>query len=215
MPGRSGVDREPGSRRRVMVESVIGRSFFIGVRFCVESSVGAARSLGASVLGDLGDGLAGLDGRELAGDVGLADDAHEAVASITGRRRTCWSCMTSSASRMSTSAPIVSGLPSARLPAVAVRRVAALGDALHHDVAVGEHALQPVVVAADRQGADVEVAHHARGFGERLVLLHALRVGRHQVACDGHRNRPLVSSRRSVRLDDRQATHDRRVPRGG
>jgi hypothetical protein len=65
-------------------------------------------------------------------------------------------------------------------------RVAALCDALHHDVAVGEHALEPVVVAADRQRADVEVAHHPRRLGQGLPLLHAGGLRSHEVACYRH-----------------------------
>ncbi|BEL06178.1 hypothetical protein Q0Z83_043690 [Actinoplanes sichuanensis] len=45
-------------------------------------------------------------------------------------------------------------------------RVAALAERLHHDVAVGQHAVQPVVVAADRQRSHVEVRHLACGFRE-------------------------------------------------
>ena len=53
----------------------------------------------------------------------------------------------------------------------------------HHDVAVGDHALEPVVLAADGQGADVEVTHLARCVGERLVRAGALGAAGHDVAC--------------------------------
>ena len=66
MRGRSGSGVTSSGR----FESVIMSSFWI-----VDGAAGRD-----SVLGDLGDGLAGLHGRELAGDVGLADDAHEAGA---------------------------------------------------------------------------------------------------------------------------------------
>src|SRR3712207_6904860 len=47
-------------------------------------------------------------------------------------------------------------------------RVLAVGDAVHDDVAVGDHALEPVVVTADGQRADVEVAHLAGRIDEGL-----------------------------------------------
>lgn len=42
-------------------------------------------------------------------------------------------------------------------------RVATLGQHLHHNVAVGQHALEPVVVAADRQRTDPLLGHPLRG----------------------------------------------------
>ena len=88
---------------------------------------------------------------------------------MTGRRRTpCW-VMVRSVSSTGSSAPTVTGFPSASSPTLTVARVAALGEALHDDVAVSDHALEPVVLAADRQRADVEVAHLLRGVDERVV----------------------------------------------
>src|SRR5215218_4220088 len=65
-------------------------------------------------------------------------------------------------------------------------RVTALGEAPDHDVAVGHHALEPVVLAADGQRPDVQVAHLAGGIGEGLVLADALDAAGHDVACSGH-----------------------------
>src|SRR5215211_4598057 len=65
-------------------------------------------------------------------------------------------------------------------------RVLAVRNALHDDVSVGEHALEPVVIAADGHRAHVEISKLASGVGERVVDGYALRVGRHDVACSGH-----------------------------
>jgi hypothetical protein len=39
------------------------------------------------------------------------------------------------------------------------RRVLVVGEHLHDDVAVGDHALEAVILPADRHGADVELLH--------------------------------------------------------
>jgi hypothetical protein len=61
-------------------------------------------------------------------------------------------------------------------------RVAAFGDALHHDVAVGEDAAQPVVGTADRQRADTEIAHLLRSGRDTVALADAFRSRVHDVA---------------------------------
>jgi hypothetical protein len=62
------------------------------------------------------------------------------------------------------------------------RAPAALGDALHRDVPVGENAVQPVVGAADRQRADAEIAHPLRGGRDAVVRADALGSRMHDVA---------------------------------
>src|SRR5215203_5980266 len=65
-------------------------------------------------------------------------------------------------------------------------RVLAVRNALYDDVSVGEHALEPVVIAADGHRTNVEISKFACGVGERVVDGYALRVGRHDLACSGH-----------------------------
>src|SRR6266496_5619718 len=62
-----------------------------------------------------------------------------------------------------------------------LRRVAALGDAAHDDVAVGDDPVQSVVRAADRQRPDTEITHPLRRRRERVVLCDALRSRMHDV----------------------------------
>jgi hypothetical protein len=61
-----------------------------------------------------------------------------------------------------------------------------LGKALDHAVAVGDHARQPVVLTADRQSADIQVAHLARRISQGLVSTHALRAVGHDDASSRH-----------------------------
>jgi hypothetical protein len=61
-------------------------------------------------------------------------------------------------------------------------RVAALGDALHRDVPVGDNAVQPIVGAADRQRADAEIAHPLSGGRDAVVLADALGSRVHDVS---------------------------------
>src|SRR5262249_11794348 len=60
-------------------------------------------------------------------------------------------------------------------------RVAALGKALHHDVAVGEDAVQPVVGTADRQRADTQIAHLLRRGRDAVTFADAFRPPVHDV----------------------------------
>jgi putative ABC transport system permease protein len=60
------------------------------------------------------------------------------------------------------------------------------GYAFGHDVAVSDDALQSVVVAADRQGSDVQVAHPPRRVLQALMLADAFGSGMHDVTCSGH-----------------------------
>jgi hypothetical protein len=71
--------------------------------------------------------------------------------------------MVRSASSTESSAPMVTGLPSANSAHVRCGWVASRGDALHHDVPVGEHALESVIVAADRHRSDLEIPEFASG----------------------------------------------------
>src|SRR4051794_1112855 len=71
------------------------------------------------------------------------------------------------------------GLALAELARLGRAGVLALRDDLHHDVAVGQHALEPVVLAADRHRAHVEIGEPLRGFGDRVVLADALRAAGH------------------------------------
>jgi hypothetical protein len=61
-------------------------------------------------------------------------------------------------------------------------RVLALGEHLHDDVAVGQHALEPVVLAADRHRADVELSQLLRRVEHGVVLADARGVRGHDVA---------------------------------
>ncbi len=67
-----------------------------------------------------------------------------------------------------------------------LRGVLAVGHAAHDDVAVGDDAVQALVLAADGQGADPEVAHACGHRGHGLVGPRAVGVGGHQLACSGH-----------------------------
>jgi hypothetical protein len=60
------------------------------------------------------------------------------------------------------------------------------GKAFDDDVSVGDHAMQAIVVAADRQRTDAQVAHVLSGRGEGFVLTDTGRTGVHDVAGGGH-----------------------------
>src|SRR5690606_35742828 len=60
-------------------------------------------------------------------------------------------------------------------------RVAALGHAPDRDVAVGDDAVQAVILSADRQGADLVLAHLLRRQLQGVVLLDALGTPVHDV----------------------------------
>src|SRR5690606_13178526 len=77
-----------------------------------------------------------------------------------------------------------------QLPGGGGGRVGTLGDAPYDDVAVGDDAAQPVVLAADRHGTDTQVTHAPRGGEQRLVLADALASEVHDVACLGHGSPP-------------------------
>ncbi|HEU5265608.1 MAG TPA: hypothetical protein VFU35_02865 [Jatrophihabitans sp.] len=63
---------------------------------------------------------------------------------------------------------------------------------LYHDVAVGNDGLEPVVVAADRQGADIEVGQAARGVGDGVRRLRAFGTAAHDLLCGGHHGLPFL-----------------------
>ena len=69
----------------------------------------------------------------------------------------------------------------AELAGIGRLRVLALGQHADHDVAIGEHPLQAIVLPADRQRADAELLHLARRFRDRLVLADALGSAAHHV----------------------------------
>ena len=53
---------------------------------------------------------------------------------------------------------------------------------------------KPVTIGADddiREALEVMQDHQVRRLDEGLVLLHALGVGRHEIACHSHRSRPF------------------------
>src|SRR6266487_2491595 len=76
----------------------------------------------------------------------------------------------------------VTGVQTCALPISDLGRVAAFGDAFHHDVAVGEDAVQPVVGPADRQRADTEIAHLLRGGRGAVAFANAFRSRVHDVS---------------------------------
>ena len=61
--------------------------------------------------------------------------------------------------------------------------VLAFGNDLHDDVAVGDHALESVVIAADRQRTDALLGQALRGFENAVVLRHTAAVRGHDLAC--------------------------------
>ena len=62
-----------------------------------------------------------------------------------------------------------------------------LRDDLDHDVPVGQHPLEAVVLPADGQGADVQGGHPLGGRGDGVVLGDALGALGHDVTrCAGH-----------------------------
>ncbi|KJY33545.1 hypothetical protein VR46_33530 [Streptomyces sp. NRRL S-444] len=63
---------------------------------------------------------------------------------------------------------------------------------LHDDVAVGQHALELVVRATDRQRTDAHLRHLLRGLKDRLLGADALCAFRHDLACRGHRVAPIL-----------------------
>src|SRR6266498_2899832 len=73
-------------------------------------------------------------------------------------------------------------------------RVAALGDAPQHDVAVSEDAVQPVVGAADRQRANTEIAHLLRGSRDAVAFADAFGSGVHDVSRLDRKSTRLNSS---------------------
>ena len=66
------------------------------------------------------------------------------------------------------------------------RRIQACGKAVDDDVSVGEHSVQAVVVAANRQRADAQVAHVLSRCVECFVLAYTGGAGVHDVARCGH-----------------------------
>ncbi len=106
--------------------------------------------------------------------------------SITGRRRTLCADMVRRISCTSSSAPMVTASPWASSPGRAGGRVLAGAQDLHHDVPVGQDTLQPVVGAADRQGADPEVLHLACRVQHRLLGADAFGSAGHDVSRLGH-----------------------------
>src|SRR5215207_6710783 len=105
---------------------------------------------------------------QVPGDVALAHDAHQIVA--VDDRQPAHLVL---AHRPEDLLDRVVGADGDRLALGQVTgagrgRVAALGEAPYDDVAVGEHALEPVVLTADGQRPDVQVAHLAGGIGEGL-----------------------------------------------
>jgi len=91
--------------------------------------------------------------------------------------------MVERASSTESSAPDRDHLLAAKLARLHVRGVLPLGDHLDHDLSVGAHPLQAVILAPDRHGAHAEICELLRGVGHRLVLIGALHALRHHVPC--------------------------------
>ena len=116
-------------------------------------------------------------------DIGLADDADEGVSVDDRQPANLVAAHDTSASRTSSSAPTVTPRPR-RGSRRSRGRVPALGQALHHDVAVGEHALQPFVLPADGSAPTPRLAPRAAAI--RSGPPSRQRVAGHDVACHGH-----------------------------
>ena len=107
--------------------------------------------------------------------------------SITGRRRTACSDITLSASSDRVVGADRDRLALTELAGRDAGRVLALGDHLDDDVAVGEHPLEAVVLAADRHRADLQLGELLGRIADRLLLAHALaRAGHHIAGCLAH-----------------------------
>src|SRR5829696_801229 len=125
--------------------------------------------------GDRLDQLAGLALRGMGGNVGLGDDAGQPLV-VVHDAQALDGLLAHHSERLVERR--VGGDPVHRaLGELATRgagRIAALGERLHDDVAVGEHALEAIVIAADRQHTDIELRHPLRRVEQRLVLADAL-----------------------------------------
>ena len=80
-------------------------------------------------------------------------------------------------------------------------RVLALCEDLHHDVAVSQHALQPVVVAADRHRTESVLGQLPGRVGDGFIFADALGISGHYVACSlGHQIAPWFEFKSFVGL---------------
>lgn len=104
---------------------------------------------------------------DVAGDVCLADDAHGVVA--IDHRETTHLVLLHGPQGLVDRIVSTDGhrLALGELTRLDLLWIVALGDAPHHDVAIGHHPLEPVVFTADRQGSDIEIAHHSRRIGRQ------------------------------------------------
>ncbi len=92
-----------------------------------------------------------------------------------------------------------------RFPHHAIDRIQPLGDAAHHDVAIGEHAYQPFVLD-HQQAADIMVAHPARGRGQGDVRADGRDLTLHDIFDQhGRLSKGLRSRWRRGRADRRPA----------
>src|SRR5215469_12879397 len=73
-----------------------------------------------------------------------------------------------------------------------IRRVNAAGDALGDDVTVGDDSTQAVVVPADRERSDIEVAHLLGGMLQCLPFADARHAEVHDVSRRRHHIPPSV-----------------------
>ena len=136
--------------------------------------------------GDRGHEVADEFVWEVASDIGLADDADEAVA--VDDREAAYLVVGHGAQglRDRVVGADSHGLALGQVFHLGRRGVAVVGNAVDDDVAVGDHACEPVVVTTDGEGAHPEVAHLARRVDERVGGPGAFDSARHDVACSRH-----------------------------
>src|SRR6266496_3968105 len=164
------VARRPGEPAGPVVSAVAGVAI---VPATAAASGGGGSGVGSGRRVDLLDELGEPVLVQVAGQVGLADDADQAV--VVAHRQPLDVVVFHLVQHL---ADVGGGLdPEQRalsqLTGSKQAGVAAFGDAPHHDVAVGQDAVQPVVGAADRQRADAQIAHLLRGGRDGVVLADA------------------------------------------
>src|SRR5215208_735717 len=164
------------------------------LRHCLTSVqiIGRMRSDGFSPLPggrDCFDQIAYLLLVDVGGEIRLADDADEVVP--VDHRQPTDLVVGHRAQRLvdTVVGPDRDWLPLAEFARPRVGWVLAGGEHLYDDVAVGEHSLEPVVLAADRHRADVQLGEPLGGIENGVVLADALGVLGHDVAglLAGHR----------------------------
>ena len=105
--------------------------------------------------------------------------------SITGSRRTCARSIVASVSCTESSAPIVTGLPSASSE-TSVRTTSLPRAIAFTTMSRSSASLQAIVVAADRQGSHAFLRHATCCSLQRVAGRHALGAAGHDVSCLHH-----------------------------